>query len=162
MTSVELRLEVRPAIEADLPVLRALYRDAVLGVGRTAYSAEQVDVWVNFSAEAGFEGFILSADTYVALKQGAIVAFCGLADEGHLASIYVGRAHQRCGIGLALLNYVLARHPHPSSGRYYTEASEFSRPLFLRAGFHLVGIEKVQRNGVGFERYLMERAPFET
>lgn len=38
-----------------------------------------------------------------------------------------------------------------------TEASELSRPLFARFGFSGVGVETVDRSGVGFERFRMEK-----
>jgi hypothetical protein len=52
---------------------------------------------------------------------------------------------------------VLSRHPHPGSGRYYAEASAFSLPLFERCGFRRTGSERADRNGVQFERFLVER-----
>ena len=40
--------------------------------------------------------------------------------------------------------------------RLYAEASEFSLGLFKKFSFRLYGTEIVNRQGVEFERYLME------
>jgi putative acetyltransferase len=41
--------------------------------------------------------------------------------------------------------------------RLYAEASEFSLGLFEKCGFHIYDTEIVERQGVQFKRYLVER-----
>ena len=59
---------------------------------------------------------------------------------------------------MAMLKFALKEHATPQSGRYYTEASAFSLPLIECCGFRRVGTEHVVREGVAFERFLMERS----
>jgi putative acetyltransferase len=157
MTCGKINIDVRLASSTDLPVLRAIYADAVDALGPAAYTAVQVDVWKGFAARPDFEAFILDHHTYIALLDGEPVGFCGIDDAGHIASVYV--RPERCGrgIGTALLRRVLRRHPAPCSGRYYAEASVFSLHLFERCGFSRSGPEQVVRDGVVFERFPVER-----
>ncbi len=164
---------IRPACRADLPALRALYADAVRFAGPVSYNAAQVAAWAAFADDDGFAGFIDAVHTYVALIDpdtdvhgGAgseshdprILGFCGIGDDGHVASVYVYGCCQGQGIGRTLLDFALAAHPAPTTGRYRAEASAFSLPLFLHLGFRLVGTERVLRDGVPFERFLVEKA----
>jgi putative acetyltransferase len=150
-------IDIRLAQSSDLPTLRRIYADSVAILGPAAYTPAQVAVWQGFAGEAEFDDFILAANTYVAILGADLVGFCGIADDGHVASVYVRPACCRQGIGGTLLREVLARHPSPVSGRYYAEASCFSLPLFLRSGFERTGSEQVERNGVAFERFLVAR-----
>ncbi len=149
---------VRRVASADLPALREIYADVVGTLGPAAYTPAQVDAWKAFARQAEFDDFILGVNTYVAEIGAEIAGFCGIAGDGHVASVYI--APERCGqgIGTTLLRQVLARHPAPSSGQYYAEASLFSLPLFRRCGFRQTGREHAVRDGVAFERFLVARA----
>ncbi len=151
-------MRIRSATLTDLPTLRDIYADAVLSAAPTAYTAAQIAVWSAFARQDAFSDFISDVKTYVAEKGSAIVGFCGIAADGHIASVYVRGGWHRQGVGLALLKFVLKEHATPYSGRYTAEASVFSRPLFECCGFRQVGTEHVVREGVPFERFLMERS----
>ena len=155
--SSRIAIDIRLATAADLLELRSLYAETVDELGPTAYAPAQVAAWEGFAADPGFGDFILDVHTYVATLDSQVVGFCGIADDGHVASVYVSPEHCRQGIGKTLLSWVLARHPVPTSGRYYGEASAFSLPLFERCGFRLIGTEQTIRDSVAFERFLVER-----
>jgi L-amino acid N-acyltransferase YncA len=127
-------------------------------LGPAAYTPAQVAAWKSFAGQSGFRDFILGVNTYVAVIGAEVVGFCGIADDGHVASVYV--RPDRCGQGMGrkLLRWVLVRHPGPTSGRYYAEASAFSLSLFERCGFRQIGSEQTIRDGVAFERFLVARA----
>ena len=150
-------MQIRAVNPSEVPALRALYADAVRSAGPAGYSEAQLRAWSAFAGEDGFEAFVLGVDTFVAVRGGRIEGFCGIADDGHVASIYVHGRCMRQGIGGALLDFALATHPAPSYGRYYAEASLLSLPLFQSRGFRLVGTETTQRGGVAFQRHLVEK-----
>jgi GNAT superfamily N-acetyltransferase len=143
-------------VQADLPVLREIYRSAVHSAGPAAYTPAQVRAWSGFARDAAFAGFVLDVQTYVAERSGSVVGFCGIAEDGHIAALYVDGGRIGQGIGSALLRHALAAHPRPATGRYYAEASRLSLPLFERCGFRRVGSELVERDGETFERLLVE------
>ena len=149
---------LRRARDTDLQSLRMIYADAVRAAGPTACTPDQVSVWSSFAGEVDFAAFILGVNTYLAVVGDQVVGFCGLADDGHVASIYVRPDWFGQGIGSRLLLTALRRYPQPTSGRYYAEASMFSLPLFERCGFRQTGSEQADRCGVTFERFLVDRA----
>ncbi len=148
---------IRRADSRDLPQLSQLYRDSVEAIGPTAYSPQQVTAWSAFAQADNFALFIATATTFVAEDASGIVGFCGIEADGHVASIYVRPDSMRLGIGSRLLSHVLLHANDLGLRRLHVEASHFSRPLFLRHGFVDSGTEVVERNGVSFERFLMER-----
>lgn len=151
-------MQIRAAERADLAQLRAIYRGVVEALGPRAYTPGQVAVWAGFASAPDFEGFILDVHSYVAVDRRGPIGFCGIADDGHVASVYVSADHLGLGVGTALLRHALAAHPTPHTGRFYAEASAFSLPLFLGLGFAQCGSERVERGGERFERWLVERA----
>jgi putative acetyltransferase len=150
---------MRLARRADLPALRAIYADSVSVLAPACYSADQVHAWAAFAQDGAFHDFILDVATWVVIDavEGVPLGFCGIGDDGHVASLYVAPAHGRRGIGASLLRHALNQCPRPSSGRWFAEASRLSRPVFERIGFRLVAIERTQRDGVAFERERVER-----
>jgi putative acetyltransferase len=148
--------DIRAARAGDLGVLRRVYADAVRSAGPTAYTQGQVRAWSRFAEDAAFADFVLGVHTYVAEEAGSVVGFCGIADDGHVASVYVRGDRIGQGIGKSLLRHALAAHPQPASGRYYAEASRLSLPLFRRCGFRETGRECVIRDGETFERFHVE------
>lgn len=148
---------LRYAVPKDVLALRTVYADAVHALAPPLYTAEQVRVWASFAEQDEFVAFILEADTLVAEVDGRPVGFCGIRADGHVASVYVvGRAAGQ-GVGTLLLSQALQDHPAPTSGRYFAEASLLSRPLFLKLGFAQIGTEQTDRDGIAFERFLMQR-----
>lgn len=149
---------VRRAIEADLPALAELYTHSVVTVGPKVYTPEQVRMWASSPCDAeAFRRLILGVTTFVAQSAGRPVGFCGVADDGHIASLYVHGDHVRQGIGSQLLRAALDHARAREMGRLYTEANPFSKPLFEKFGFEVYGTERVDRGGVTFERYLMQQ-----
>lgn len=151
---------IRTAIESDIPSLAKLYSDSVKAIAPQQYSPAQVQMWASFSAETeSFRKFILEPITFVAEENNILLGFSGVTNQGHLASIYVHGDYHRQGIGSKLLEKVLEYAQINKIKRLYSEASEFSKPLFEKFGFETYDQEKVERNGVLFTRYLMQRSP---
>ncbi|WP_268742007.1 GNAT family N-acetyltransferase [Nostoc sp. PCC 7524] len=122
------------------------------------YSQAQTQMWASFSSDtAGFQQFILKPTTFIATDETGILGFAGIAEDGHVTSAYVRSDRIRQGIGSTLMQKILEyAHSHKIQ-RLYAEASEFSLGLFQKFGFHIYDIEIVDRQGVKFSRYLVER-----
>jgi putative acetyltransferase len=99
----------------------------------------------------------LGVTTYVAVDDTSIVGFAGIGEGGYVASVYVRHDCLHRGIGSTLMQTVLDHAQREGLQRLYSEASEFSLGLFIEFGFRQYGTEVVDRNGVQFTRYLMER-----
>ncbi|MBW4483826.1 MAG: GNAT family N-acetyltransferase [Tildeniella torsiva UHER 1998/13D] len=156
-------MNLRTAIEADLPALATLFRETVLVNGPQHYSPAQVEAWAAVDAASPrFHQFILAVTTYVAEDDTAILGFAGIGDDGYVASTYVRHDCLHRGVGSLLMQAVLAHAQEKQIQRLYAEASEFSLGLFQKFGFSQYDTEVVDRNGVQFTRYLMERQLAET
>ena len=151
-------LILRYADAADLPALRTVYARAVDELAGGHYSIDQRRVWASFAWSDGFVSFVRGVDTLVAEREGRIEGFCGIGADGHIASLYVIGAAAGRGLGTRLLGQALRDHPAPTTGRYFAETNLLSRRLFLKLGFTQIGTERVIRDGVAFERFLVERA----
>jgi len=151
-------LHIRLATAADVPRLADLYRQSVLAVAPQHYTPEQVQAWAAFGTDLqAFRPFILAVTTYVAETAAGVVGFAGLAADGHVTSVYVRPDCQQQGIGSALMQSLLLQARNEGLGRLYGEASEFSLGLFLKVGFSQYATEVVERQGVSFRRYLVEK-----
>lgn len=141
-----------------MPALAALFRQTVLDNAPAHYTPEQTEVWASLSSEIEhFRPLILDVNTFIAFDDSGTLGFAGIGEDGHVASAYVrgDRLHQ--GIGSALMKAVLNYAQTHKIHRLYAEASEFSLGLFEKFGFRLYDTELVDRKGVQFKRYLMER-----
>lgn len=74
-----------------------------------------------------------------------------------MASVYVHPDRARQGIGSVLMQQIAAHAQAHNLHRLYAEASEFSLGLFQKFGFSLYDTEVIDRQGVTFTRYLVER-----
>ena len=147
------------AREEDIPRLRDIYLDAVTTIGPARYSPAQVQAWVQFvDGIKEFRNFILDGTTFVAEVDETPVGFCGIADDGHVLSVYVRGSCARQGVGSMLLAQALEHGKRNSISEFYAEASAFSLPLFRKFGFLITGKERVVQYGAEFERYLVSTA----
>ena len=149
---------IRMAIKADIPALATLFENSVRQIASQQYSPEQVLAWANSSQDTeSFSKFILEATTFVAEANNLILGFGGINKTGYLSSLYVRGDYNRQGIGSQLLDRIIEYARVNNIYRLYTEASEFSKPLFGKFGFETYEEEEVKRNGVIFHRYLMQK-----
>ncbi|MFP4119447.1 MAG: GNAT family N-acetyltransferase [Coleofasciculus sp.] len=146
------------AQELDIPELAQLYQETVLAIAPHYYSPEQTHSWASFASDiASFREFILAATTFLATDETGILGFAGIADNGHITAAYVRRDRIHQGIGSTLMQTLLDYAKNHTIERLYAEASEFSLGLFKKYGFHVYDTEIVERQGVEFQRYLVER-----
>jgi putative acetyltransferase len=146
------------AQELDIPELAQLYQETVLAIAPHYYSPEQTHSWASFASDiASFREFILAATTFLATDETGILGFAGIVDNGHITAAYVRRDRIHQGIGSTLMQTLLDYAKNHRIERLYAEASEFSLGLFKKYGFHVYDTEIVERQGVEFQRYLVER-----
>ncbi|MEM0979582.1 MAG: GNAT family N-acetyltransferase, partial [Cyanobacteria bacterium P01_H01_bin.58] len=151
-------MPIRVAQATDIPELATLFHQTVRTHGPQHYSPEQTCAWAAAGADTPtFRQFILSVTTFVMEDASGIAGFVGISEEGYVASIYVRCDRLRQGIGSALMNQVMDYAQTHKIPRLYAEASEFSLGLFQKFGFWVYDTEVVERAGVQFKRYLVER-----
>ena len=151
-------IKIRIAEAADVPGLACLFHQTVVTHGPEHYTPEQTAAWAHSATETeAFHRFILDATTLVALDSEGIAGFGGLAEDGHITALYVRYDCLRQGVGSALMEEILKRARERHLPRLYAEASHFSLGLFQKFGFSHYATEIVERRGVEFQRFLVER-----
>jgi putative acetyltransferase len=139
-------------------VLRQIFRDAVRAIGPESYSAEQVELWAERAPDmerwcdesAGRLVFVAEDDS-------GVEGFTSVERDGHIDHLYVRPTRQGCGVGLALLRELEAYSAAAGVERLSTEASLGARPVFERAGFSVISIQRVEIGDLGFQNYRMEK-----
>ena len=151
-------ISLRIAEPTDVPQLATLFKATVLQHGPQYYTAQQTAAWAATADDRDrFQQFILSVTTYLAVNESNILGFAGIGSDGYVASAYIHHQYLGQGIGSALMAQILDHAERDRLSRLYCEASKFSVGLFIKFGFHLYATEVVERHGVSFERYLMEK-----
>lgn len=151
-------MTLRPARASDAETLGFLFVDAIRTTGPEHYSNAQVRVWIASAADPGVYGRrVLQAQVTIAEDETGAVGFGALADDGHVAALFVRGDRQRRGVGRALLAALVEQAHEGGVGRLYAEASVFSLPLFLQAGFVQMGTDVFERDGVEIGRALVRR-----
>jgi len=150
-------ISIRIAQASDIPELATLYQETVRAIAPRFYSDAQTQSWASFAEDrVRFREFILSGTTFLAVDETGILGFAGIADDGHILSVYVRRDRIRQGIGSRLMEAVFEYAKNHQIQRLYAEASEFSLGLFKRFRFQVYDRETVECQGVEFQRYLVD------
>jgi len=143
---------------SDAETLAAIYRDAVIGIGSGAYDTKQVEVWSSYPEDIEeFRRLLSEGLTIVALHDRQLVAFGQLNPPDHIAFLYTASHFARLGYATEIYKRLEAKAIEQAVQRLHTEASRISKHFFLKMGFCVVETEIVERKGVQFERFKMEK-----
>ncbi|WP_196250847.1 GNAT family N-acetyltransferase [Cellulomonas sp. JZ18] len=149
---------IRDYTAADAAPTLAVFEDAIRRTARSRYSAEQVEAWLGGPRDlAPWNAARLRVRTFVADDAGTVAGFTDLDDAGYVDRLFVSPDHGRRGVGRALLEHVLVTADALGLPELTTHASLVARPVFERAGFHVVHEETVRRGAVELTRFHMRR-----
>lgn len=148
---------LRPMEPTDYAELATLFAGTIRHHGPEHYTPAQVEAWAAGAHHSHFVQELAFSHGWVAWHGEQRVGFVTLDDSGHLGLLYVAAGKVRGGIGQALLERAMLQARELGMSRLEVEASAFSLGLFLKLGFTLIGVERVERGGVAFERHRLER-----
>ncbi|WP_316432407.1 GNAT family N-acetyltransferase [Leptolyngbya sp. NK1-12] len=149
---------IRPYQPSDAEAIVAVFRDAVIGTGSSAYNPQQVAIWASYPEQIeAFRQQLSRGLTLVAVVEHQVVAFGQLEASGHVAFLYTSSQFARQGCASAIYQQLEAAAIQQGNSRLYTEASRISKHFFLKMGFQILETEWVIRKGVQFERFKMEK-----
>ncbi|HEY9761808.1 MAG TPA: GNAT family N-acetyltransferase [Trichocoleus sp.] len=147
--------EMQLGDEADM---RSLFYNTVCQVNCRDYSPEQIEVWSSSANQDDFWATRLpKSQVLVAVQNTKIVGFTNLETDGHVDLFYVHHLHQGQGVGSRLMAALDALARDWNLNRLYSEVSITAKPFFLKSGFQVVQEEQVERQGVWFTRFVMEK-----
>lgn len=154
MQSAPLLREYHPR---DLPAVVDVYRDAVRRIAPTLYTPEQVDAWAAFADDSALRTMMTQGYRLVVESEAGIDAFALLDPPDYISLLYCRARASRQGHASRLLKALEAEARHRGVARVHTAASLISHPFFLRHGYTVDTPERVERNGVDFDRYRMSK-----
>ena len=140
---------------ADHPLVREIYADAIESQAPELYSPDQVRAWAALAWLPGVLDRTLVEGIGWISGEGA--AFAMRHPQQRLSLLYCRGSAARQGHGSALLAQIELDAQGDGVKRLRTEASQLSRPLLERRGWHVVAPEMITIGGVPFERYRMDK-----
>lgn len=150
---------IRSYCPEDAVSLSALYEASVRELGRTRYSAAQIDAWASLTPSA--ERLEAKMDDgrfrLVAEDASGLSAFIDVEPDGHIDLLYA--APRAAGTGVAERLYRAAEQQAAEGGatRLYAEASELAQPFFERRGFITKARREFDVAGVPIHNFAVEK-----
>ncbi len=150
-------IRVRCYTDADLPAVLAVFQGSVHAIAGRDYTPAQTAAWAPDPPDrAAWAERLTGGGVFVAEYNGRIAGFARIDDCGRVDLLYVDPAHQRRGVGRALLQRVTAWGVTRGRQLLTAEVSITARPFFERAGFRVIGPQTVERRGVRLQNFRME------
>lgn len=152
---------IREYLTSDAEAIANIYHDAVIGIGSSAYDAQQITVWSSYPEDIeAFRMLLKSGLTLVAVEDSQLVAFGQLNPSDHIAFIYTISDCARRGYATKIYQGLEAHAIEQGINHLHTEASRISKHFFIKMGFRVLETEFVERRGVQFERFKMDKRFF--
>ncbi len=142
---------------SDAQHLVAVFQDAIRGTGSSAYDAQQVAVWSALRNAEEFGQLLNQGLTIVAVEQGTIAAFGQLHPIDYVSFLYTASSFARRGCATGIYQQLEAYAIEQGVSHLYTDASRIAKHFFLKMGFNAIAVEQVERQGVLFERFRMQK-----
>ncbi len=151
-------MTLRNYIPTDAEALADVYRDAARNLGTQAYTPEQTRVWALHPEDLEeFRATLSEGLTICAVVGDSPVAFGQIHPVDHVAYLYCHSAHARRGYATAILTKLEEQAEAGRVSVLRVEASCVAKPIFEKAGYHVVEEERPIRHGVEFLRYKMAK-----
>lgn len=149
-------MEIRKAVDADLPQIKTVFRSAVLYGCSKDYDERQLKAWVEKADDARWSELWQSDLVFwVAIIKGRIVGFASVSPSGYIHSLFVDADCQRKGVASALMEVVFQYAQECQIQRLTSDVSITARPFFLHRGFVVDQQQEVEVGGVMLTNYQM-------
>jgi putative acetyltransferase len=149
---------IRDFQPGDLPSIRQLFYDTIRCVNSQDYTTEQIAVWSAAAAdEKLWQTKLHTRSTYIAEANGHVVGFAMLASNGYIDCFYCHHHYQQQGVGSKLLHHLETIARTLGIQRLFSEVSITAKPFFQHKGYGVVTEQVVERQGVSFCNFLMEK-----
>lgn len=149
---------IREFQPADQPAIRQLFYDTVRQINCRDYNAEQIDTWSSNARNDEFWQTRLQTKlTYVAEENRQIVGFAMLELNGYIDCFYCHSDYQGKGVGSRLLEQIEMIAHALGIQRLLSEVSITAKPFFQHRGYIVVREQQVERRGVLFCNFMMEK-----
>ena len=148
-------MQLREYIPADCKQLAELFYDTVHRVNAKDYPVEALNAWATGRVDLeGWNQSFLRHKTVVAMERNVIVGFGDIDDSGYLDRLFVHKDYQGLGIATAICNEL---EQSVAGKMITTQASITAKVFFQHRGYRVIKEQKVIRQGVILENYLMRK-----
>lgn len=151
---MERNIRIRGYKSADCEAMAKLFYDTVHTVNARDYTQAQRNAWATGSVDLkSWDASFLRHKTLVAEKDGEILGFGDMAEDGYLDRLYVHKDWQGQGIATAICDAL----EDTVKGTVTTHASITAKPFFEGRGYVTRREQQVERHGVRLTNYIMEK-----
>jgi len=141
-------IKIRDYRADDSNEITDLFHGSVHSLQAENYSAKELEAWAPTPPDYSHWRERLAVKLpFVAERDGMIVGFIELEEDGHIDCFYVHKDFQRQGLGRALYVHLLKNADARRIRDLYVEASAIARPFFERKGFRFERINRLERRG---------------
>ena len=152
-------MHIRDYRRGDAEAIVRLFYETIHSVNLGDYSQAQVDAWAPAVPDPeAWHQRMIARRTLVAIRDGEVVGFADLEDDGHIDRFFCRHDTLRQGVGSRLYRAIEEAARGLGLGRLFTEASITARRFFERQGFSVVTHNTVERRGVTMTNVSMEKA----
>jgi len=149
-------MKIRNYRDDDAVEIAQLFHGAVHALIDARYTAEELEAWAPTPPDhSHWRERLALKKPYVAEREGEIVGFIELEDDGHIDCFYTHRDHQRRGVGRRLYDHLLRKADARGIRDLHVEASDIARPFFERVGFVLEKENRIERDGQVLRNFSM-------
>jgi putative acetyltransferase len=151
-------LNERPYKLTDLPRVIEIFTVSVHVLGAPFYSREQIHAWAPLKPDiAQWHERLVSLQTVVAERDGAVAGFAAYTNEGYLDFLHTHPNFARRGVATGLYRYVEDKLRLVNLPKASTHSSLAARAFFDRQGFLVDAEENVECRGAHLRRFAMHK-----
>lgn len=151
-------VHIRAFRPTDLADLWRVFHASVHGLTGAHYTREQRAAWApddGFTPE--WAARVAANIPWVAERDGRIVGFADLQDDGFIDTFFVAPVAAGHGVGSALMATLLARADALGLSEAHAHVSLTAQPFFIRHGFVIEATQTVHLRGQSFSNARMRR-----
>ena len=149
-------MKLKQITQKDQLKLKEVYFDSVSSIDENIYSKDHKFAWASQAWEnSEFEKTLLKGTGSKLIYNNKIIGFAIRYPKNRLSLFYVRGNFKRMGFGTMILNSIERDALKSGINKLNTEASLISYKLLLKRKWEIDRKEKVNINGLIFERYKM-------
>jgi len=149
-------MKLKQITKKDQLKLKEVYFDSVCSIDESIYSKEHKFAWASQAwVNPEFQKSLLKGIGSKLICDKKIIGFATRYPENRLSLLYIRNNFKRKGLGTLILNSIERDAFKSGINKLNTEASLISYKLLLKRKWEIDHKEKVNINGLMFERYRM-------
>ena len=149
-------MKLKQITKKDQLRLKEVYFDSVCSIDENIYSKDHKFAWASQAWEnSEFQKSLLKGIGSKLICNNIIIGFATRYPQNRLSLLYVRGNFKRKGFGTMILNSIERDALNSGINKLKTEASLISYKLLLKSKWEIDSKEKVNINGLIFERYRM-------